>query len=301
MTQTTQQPTKRHTQWSRGILLLLVALLVLFLGNFACAPRWCICQPNASLPKAKQQRPNVNPVVFVHGMGSNPNREFCHLRRYLLKAGYPAKHLHDIHYQPSKGELTIPEIVFQMHHQMNRIMRQYKRTQKRFDIVAMSMGTIVSRYWMQNKGGHLYVRRFIALSGPHRGSFWGIFGKLLPGLRRSRGIRQLRRNSPFLNTLNKGLNTLQDVEIYTVYTPHDKTVLPGRSGCLLQARNHVVNVKLHRCVPHDPKVMELVKTLLLSTKPPTLTNFRPPKQDQKLCPLVPKKPTQQPPAPSKRK
>ncbi|MFV8782331.1 lipase family alpha/beta hydrolase [Microbulbifer sp. SA54] len=124
-------------------------------------------------------------------------------------------------------------------------------------LVGFSMGGIVARYYLQKMGGTEHVHKFVSLSSPHFGSFWANF---LP----YKGGRQLRIGSAFLSDLNRELADLESTSPTSIWTPYDFTILPHTSSCLPLGQTYQVPVSLHRWVPLDKKVIELVTTELKS-------------------------------------
>ncbi|WP_226666022.1 lipase family alpha/beta hydrolase [Microbulbifer aggregans] len=118
-------------------------------------------------------------------------------------------------------------------------------------LVGFSMGGIVARYYLQKMGGMERVHKFVSLSSPHFGSFWANF---LP----YKGGRQLRIGSTFLSDLNRGLSDLESTSPTSIWTPYDFTILPHTSSRLPLGQAYQVPVSLHRWVPLNRKVIDLV-------------------------------------------
>lgn len=118
-------------------------------------------------------------------------------------------------------------------------------------LVGFSMGGIVARYYLQRLGGADKVHKFIALSSPHYGSLWA---HLLP----YKGGRQLRIGSEFLNNLNRDATVLEGAAPVSIWTPYDATILPRTSSRLPVGNTYRVPVSLHRWVPQNPAVVDIV-------------------------------------------
>ena len=89
-----------------------------------------------------------------------------------------------------------------------------------FVVVGFSMGTLISRYYLQGLGGAERCSAFFSISGPHRGSFWGYF---YPG----KGTRQMRPNSEFLKNLDATVERLGEIPIVSYWTPFDLMIVPA--------------------------------------------------------------------------
>ena len=118
-------------------------------------------------------------------------------------------------------------------------------------LVGFSMGGIVARYYLQRMGGAERVHKFIALSSPHFGSLWA---HMLP----YKGGQQLRIGSEFLRNLNRDVAELDVVEPVSIWTPFDTTIVPHTSSRLPIGKTYQVPVSLHRWVPQNSRVIELV-------------------------------------------
>ncbi|AMX03611.1 esterase/lipase family protein [Microbulbifer thermotolerans] len=124
-------------------------------------------------------------------------------------------------------------------------------------LVGFSMGGIVARYYLQSMGGLERVYKFIAISSPHFGSFWANF---LP----YKGGRQLRIGSQFLEQLNNDMESLSCTAPVSIWTKYDITILPHSSALLPIGTSYEVPVKLHRWMPSDARVIDLVNRELRS-------------------------------------
>ena len=100
----------------------------------------------------------------------------------------------------------------------------------KFDLVAFSMGGLVSRYYVQRLGGAKRVEHFVTLATPHQGTRMAF---LHPG----EGVRQMRPRSSFLVDLERDAEVLRKVKFTSFYTPLDTVIVPARSSAVPQARN----------------------------------------------------------------
>ncbi|MBN8430745.1 lipase [Microbulbifer salipaludis] len=139
--------------------------------------------------------------------------------------------------------------------QLRDLVEEVTREDESCALVGFSMGGIVARYYLQRLGGAEKVHKFIALSSPHFGSLWA---HLLP----YKGGRQLRIGSEFLSSLNRDAAVLEGAAPVSIWTPYDATIVPRTSSRLPIGNTYQVPVSLHRWVPQNPKVIDIVRTEL---------------------------------------
>jgi triacylglycerol lipase len=117
------------------------------------------------------------------------------------------------------------------------------------------MGAIVARHYLQCRGGARRARAYFSIAGPHQGTLWAPLG---PG----QGARELRRGSPFLRDLDRGLGALGGVPVRTYRAPLDLMVVPGSTTRLPGATEVVTWCPLHSLLPGDPAVMDDITAAL---------------------------------------
>jgi triacylglycerol lipase len=116
-------------------------------------------------------------------------------------------------------------------------------------LIGFSMGTILSRIYLQQLGGAAHVSRFIAIAGPHQGTWTGW---VYPSL----GAWQMRLGSPVLRELNASLATLQGLPITCYWTRYDVMILPHRSCLLPGARVVEVPAWVHSLLLFDDRLID---------------------------------------------
>jgi triacylglycerol lipase len=122
-------------------------------------------------------------------------------------------------------------------------------------LVGFSMGSLVSRYYLQRLDGLEHVSHFFSISGPHRGT---ITAHLWPG----RAAREMRFGSDFLKDLNADLDALKQIHIQTYRTPFDLMIMPGGSSKLPGTDDRLAYAALHHQMLHQRTVFEhIAKTL----------------------------------------
>ncbi len=171
----------------------------------------------AKSPKPAPDR--RNPVILVHGF-KDTSLKMRRIGRALRKEGrmvlMPTL-------APSWGQAPIEELA----RQLSNFVSANLKGDARFDLVAFSMGGIVSRYYLQRLGGLERVDRFVAISVPQHGT---LLANLCPGFFKRPGIAQLRRGSPLLLDLDRDRETLARLQFTTIWTPLDLMILPASSS-----------------------------------------------------------------------
>ncbi|ATB36843.1 lipase [Cystobacter fuscus] len=130
----------------------------------------------------------------------------------------------------------------------------------RIDVVAFSMGALVSRYYLQRLEGRNHVRRFVSISGPHAGTLMG-------WLRANPGARDMRPGSELLRGLAADEAPFGDVQVFTLWTPLDLMILPARSSQLAGAGERTIPVVLHPLMLRDGRVLRSVQEALTVERP----------------------------------
>lgn len=138
-------------------------LLVYELYPLGLPARTIPVMPLLVLPHLKAKRVGQPPVLFVHGLLHNASA-FAWMRQKLAPRGF---HLfEDVHLS------TLRDSIEQMAQETKRAaQRMVEQTGcPKIDIVAHSMGGIVSRYLVQLLGGEELVRNLVTLGSPHQGT-----------------------------------------------------------------------------------------------------------------------------------
>ncbi len=170
----------------------------------------------------REPDPNLPPVVLVHGIDGS-SRDMARLARALRAAG---RRVHAIDLDPNDGSAPIEELS----QQLESFVARELRGDEPFDIAAYSMGGIVARHYLQERGGHLRVRRFLSISSPHNGT-------LVAGLRKKPGARQMRIGSELLEQLSQPESLAKLPPTTNFQTITDLIIVPFTSSTMPCARN----------------------------------------------------------------
>jgi triacylglycerol lipase len=179
-------------------------------------------------------------VVLVHGIFDTGSK-FRTLKPYLEARGHVclAPSL-----TPNDGREGLPALAEQLRH---RIDAAFGRDEP-FALVGFSMGGLVSRWYLQELGGHERVELFAAVSAPMQGTVWA-YG--YPGL----GARQMRPGSDFLACLGASAERLSRAELYAYWTPFDAVIVPQKSADWQLADSRRIPALCHPCMLWHPRLM----------------------------------------------
>jgi len=170
------------------------------------------------------------------------------MKRRLEARGWQ---VYGISLKPNDGSITFDA----MGRQLKAFVTDHFRPGETFDIVAFSMGGLVSRYYIQKLGGAERVRRFVTISTPNHGTIWAwLSGRA--------GVKQMRPGSAMLRELNANTNALQQMNYTSIYTPLDLTIVPAASSRMAVGRNVIAWVPLHPLMVMMPGPLRAVERAL---------------------------------------
>jgi len=176
------------------------------------------------------KEPEMSHIVLVHGF-MDTGSVFKSLRRQLESNGHrclapnlcPRDARHGI--EPLAEHLR-QEIEDQIPHQQS------------FSMIGFSMGGLVARHYLQQLGGAKRCQKLITISSPHQGT-------LMAWLHPSKGAKQMRPGSNFLEKLDATESQLGEMPVISYRTPIDMLILPSRSSEWQRATNLSFTVFLH--------------------------------------------------------
>jgi len=192
------------------------------------------------------------PVLLVHGI-YNDHLTMAPVRDFLLSRGLTDVEAIDL--VPNDGSAGIPALAEQVR---NAALALRARTgADRVDVVAFSMGSLVTRYWLMRGDGQAVVRRFVSIAGPHHGTLVAFLGF-------NEGARQMRPDSPLLADLARDEGAWGPVEVVSFWTPLDLMIVPAQSSRLKGAPDRAFTVLAHPLMLYDARVLEAVADALLA-------------------------------------
>lgn len=190
-----------------------------------------------------------NPVLLIHGIFRR-QRVFKRMAAYLGDRGWE---VHRFNLIPNDGRLGLDKLAVQI---ADYVDSNFEPRQK-IDLVGLSMGGLVSRYYVQRLGGIERVERFITISSPH----WGTnlaYGLPLPG------CVQMRPNSMFLQDLNRDVEMLKQISFTSIWTPYDFIIVPACSSQLGVGKEIKLPVFAHAMMVRDKRSIEAVAKQLIA-------------------------------------
>lgn len=186
-------------------------------------------------------------IVLVHGF-LNRGGILRWLAARLTKAGHTC---FTPSLKPCDARCGLPELA----EQLSRAIGQSLPESSRFAMVGFSMGALVSRYYLQELGGHRRVDGYFSIAGPHGGTRSAHFYP-------SRGVRQMRPNSDFLEQLKCSADRLNSVPSICYWTPYDLMIRPVSSAKWEKAEHVCVPAMMHSLMVFDRRLYEDIEKRL---------------------------------------
>ena len=196
-----------------------------------------------------------NPVVLVHGIFRSASI-FNKMSAYLSERGWPVYALNMKQYNGIIGLDLLAK-------QVAEYIEKTFPPQQPIDVVGLSMGGIVSRYYVQRLGGIERVQRLITIGSPHYGTQMAYFLPLP-------GCLQMRPGSLFLQELNKDAEILEKIKFTSIWTPYDFIIVPAASAAQVRieatkqllGKEKKVLVFAHAMLVRNNKTLEAVAEAL---------------------------------------
>jgi len=211
-------------------------------------------------------------VLLVHGIWDDGAR-FARLRAALEATGRRAR---AIDLSPNDGSAPIERLAEQVDAAAAALLAEGAG---RLDVVGFSMGALVSRFWLQRLDGKARCRRFVSVSGPHRGTAQALWMPFFAG------VRQMSPGSPLLIDLEADEDPFGEVEVHCVWTPYDLMIVPPSSSRLAAAEDHPLPILLHRWMIDDPRA--IARSISRLATPPTPRASSPPTSTRRTAPAFP--------------
>jgi triacylglycerol esterase/lipase EstA (alpha/beta hydrolase family) len=204
-----------------------------------------VCFGGAALSPAASLA--VDPILFVHGYASSASTWNTMIGRFE-KDGWPKSHLSSYSYNTSQSNKVDAEKEVKP-----RVESLLKATgASKVDIVAHSMGSLNSRWYIKFLGGESKVDEWVSLGGPNHGTDTANFCF-------STSCVEMRIGSTFLSELNAGDETPGAVNYGTWWSPCDSIINPDSSVSLSGATNTETACISHTSLPTDETVYSQVR------------------------------------------
>lgn len=186
------------------------------------------------------------PVLFVHGWNSSQATWDTAVASFKA-AGYVDAELFRWSYDTSQSNTVTAEDI--------RTRVASIRTQTgwdKVDVVAHSMGSLSSRYYLKNLGGDAFVDDWVSLGGPNHGTDTA-------NLCTQTSCREMRIGSAFLTALNSGDESPGAPASSTWWSPCDTVINPDSSVPVAGATNTKTACISHGALTTDSTVLSQVR------------------------------------------
>lgn len=196
-----------------------------------------------ALPAGAQASAN-DPIVFVHGFTGNSGN-WDNMKSRFVADGYTSNDFAAINYGTNESNVTVASKVKAAVDALKASTGKSK-----VDIIAHSMGSLSSRYYLKYLGGTSSVDEWVSVGGPNHGSTWAPTCVLIYPIPCS----QMIPGSSLLKSLNSGDETLGAVRYLTQASICDVIVVPALTSVPLSgATNKVVG-----CLDHSGMINQTV-------------------------------------------
>ncbi len=187
-----------------------------------------------------------DPILFVHGYVESASLWNTMIGRFE-KDGYKKSELSAYSYNTSQSNKVDAEEV------KSHVESLLKATgASKVDIIAHSMGSLNSRWYIKFLGGESKVDDWVSLGGPNHGTETANFCF-------STSCVEMRVGSTFLKELNAGDETPGEVNYGTWWSPCDEIINPDESVLLTGASNHKTACISHTALTTDESVYKEVR------------------------------------------
>lgn len=165
-----------------------------------------------------------DPILFVHGFGRT-SADWNTMVAQFKGAGWTEPEIYTVSYGALQTNVSIAG---EIKARVDNILSTTSAT--KVDIVAHSMGSLSTRYYIKSLGGDTKVDAWVSLGGPNHGTNTANDCGLAPCI-------EMRPGSSFLASLNSGDETPGTVRYGTWWSAADETILPANSTILAGATN----------------------------------------------------------------
>jgi triacylglycerol lipase len=212
------------------------------LTAIACAIALCITGTALAPAGASAQ----DPILFVHGYIESASVWNTMIGRFE-KDGYAKSSLSAYSYNTSQSNKIDAE---EVKSKVESLLKSTGAT--KVDIIAHSMGSLNSRWYIKFLGGESKVDDWVSLGGPNHGTEFANFCG-------STSCVEMRIGSKFLGELNAGDETPGTVNYGTWWSPCDEIINPDSSVALSGASNNKTACISHTALMNDETVYKSVR------------------------------------------
>lgn len=195
------------------------------------------------------------PVVLVHGRNADSG-VWGSLRAALTQQGYPEGLLFGWNYDTSQSTNEVLSGEFSQY--IQGVLRDTGAAQ--VDIIAHSLGSLPTRWFIKFDGGAQVVRNWISLAGPNHGTSLGYLCALW-----DQGCRDMTPGSWVVSHLNQDTETPGPTKYTTIWSSGDEQISPPTSTLLSGATNIEVSSMKHNDLLSSEEVFgHVINTLFLT-------------------------------------
>jgi triacylglycerol lipase len=196
-----------------------------------------------------------NPLLLVHGL-TDTRHKMRKIASHLRGLGWE---VYDIDLKPNNGDAKLEVLAQQVADLVERTFDPHQQ----IDMLGFSMGGLVSRYYIQRLGGitrksarltpqqQHRVQRLITIASPHNGTISAYFS-LRPG------CVQMRPESEFILDLNRDVDSLNQLNFTSLWTPFDLMILPPSSSQLGIGTELMLPVLAHPLMVFDRRCLDAI-------------------------------------------
>jgi triacylglycerol lipase len=188
-----------------------------------------------------------DPILFVHGYSGSASNWNTMISRFE-KDGYPKSYLSAYSYNTSQSNKVDAEK--EVKPRVESLLKATGAT--KVDIIAHSMGSLNSRWYIKFLGGESKVDDWVSLGGPNHGTEFA-------NACFSTSCVEMRIGSTFLKELNAGDETPGAVNYGTWWSPCDEIINPDSSVPLVGATNTETACMSHLNLLQDETVYKQVR------------------------------------------
>lgn len=214
----------------------------------ACVAAIAICVTGLAVSPASSL--GQDPILFVHGWSESSSLWSTMIKNFE-KDGYPKSYLSNYSYNTSTSNKTLAET--EVKPRVESLLKATGAT--KVDIIAHSMGSLNSRWYIKFVGGEAKVDDWVSLGGPNHGTSTANFCF-------STACVEMRAGSTFLNELNAGDETPGSVNYGTWWSPCDEIINPDSSVSLSGATNTETACISHTALTTDSTVYTQVREFI---------------------------------------
>jgi triacylglycerol esterase/lipase EstA (alpha/beta hydrolase family) len=214
----------------------------------AFASAIAVCVAGAALAPASSL--GQDPILFVHGWSESSSLWNTMISNFE-KDGYPKSYLSNYSYNTSQSNKIDAEK--EVKPRVEALLKNTGAT--KVDIIAHSMGSLNSRWYVKFLGGESTVDDWVSLGGPNHGTDTANFCF-------STACTEMRIGSTFLSELNAGDETPGAVNYGTWWSPCDSIINPDSSVSLSGATNTKTACISHTALTTDKAVYEQVREFI---------------------------------------